>query len=232
MLEKLKAEVYEANIALQKHGLVILTWGNVSGIDRESGLVVIKPSGVEYDKMSLDDMVVVDLNGNVADGSLKPSSDTPSHIALYKNFPNIGGITHTHSTWAVGCAQAGAPIVQMGTTHADYFYKSIPVTRDLTVEEINNDYEYNTGLCIVEAIKDLGASEIEMPGVLVKNHGPFTWGKNAAESVHNAVVLEEVAKMFVITKMINVSAPPMASALMDKHFLRKHGPGAYYGQRQ
>jgi len=231
MLKKLKKEVYEANMALPRHGLVILTWGNVSGIDRESGYIVIKPSGVDYDKMSPDDMAVVDLNGNVIEGSLKPSSDTPTHIALYKNFPNIGGITHTHSSWAVGCAQAGIPITQMGTTHADHFYKSIPITRDLSINEINGDYEYNTGLVIIEAVKNLGVSESEMPGALVKDHGPFTWGKTPGDSVVNAVVLEEVAKLFVITKMINVAAPPVAPALMDKHFLRKHGPGATYGQR-
>ena len=230
MLEKLKKEVYEANVALVMHGLVVLTWGNASGIDRETGLVVIKPSGLPYESMSPDDMVVVDLNGDVMEGTLQPSSDTPSHIALYKAFGDIGGVVHTHSTFAAGCAQAGVPLTPLGTTQADYFYKSVPVTREMTEDEINGDYELNTGLVIMETVKKTGGVA-DTPGALVKNHGPFTWGATAAEAVLHAVVLEEAAKMFVITKLINFAAPPIQPALLNRHFFRKHGENATYGQK-
>ena len=230
MLKKLKKQVYEANMALPKHKLVIFTWGNVSGIDRKRGLFVIKPSGVPYDELSPDDMVVMDLRGNKIEGDLKPSSDAPTHLALYNNFYEIGGVAHTHSAYAVSCAQAGIPIIPMGTTHADHFYKKIPLTRDLTLDEINGEYEYNTGMSIVEALRDISAPETEMPGVLVKNHGPFAWGKTAVDAVYNITVLEEVAKMFALTKLLNPDAPALSPGLMDKHFLRKHGINATYGQ--
>lgn len=229
MLEKLKKEVYEANMLLPKHGLITFTWGNVSAIDREKGLVVIKPSGVEYEKMKYEDMVVVDLNGNVVEGNLKPSSDTPTHIKLYKEFKDIGGVVHTHSRWATIFAQAGKGINPYGTTQADYFYGTIPCTRDMSITEIKGEYEYNTGNVIVETFKDIDPNK--MPAVLVKNHGPFTWGKNAIDAVHNAVVLEEVAMMAFNTELLNIyHITNMPSELLDKHFLRKHGPGAYYGQ--
>lgn len=228
MLEALKKQVYEANMMLPAHGLVTFTWGNVSAIDRASGLVVIKPSGVAYETMTPEDMVVVDLGGQVVEGSLKPSSDTPTHLCLYKAFPTIGGVVHTHSTWATTFAQAGRGIVPMGTTHGDYFYGEIPCTRDLTDAEIQGAYEHNTGLVIVETFADKEASHI--PGVLVKNHGPFAWGKDAADAVHNAVVMEEVAKMNLHAYLLNPQAGLMSQVLLDKHFLRKHGPGAYYGQ--
>jgi len=231
MLEQLKQDVYNANMDLVVHGLVILTWGNASAIDRESGLVVIKPSGVAYDQMAPDQMVVVDLNGNVIDGDLNPSSDTPSHLALYRSFPDIGGVTHTHSAWATSCAQAGVPVTPLGTTQADYFHKSVPITRDMTTEEINGDYERHTGLCVVEAILNITDDALEVPAALVKNHGPFTWGRTVADAVLHAVVLEESAKLFVLTKLINLAAPPVSPVLLDRHFYRKHGSGAYYGQK-
>lgn len=229
MLENLKREVYEANMLLPKHGLITFTWGNVSAIDREKELVVIKPSGVEYDKMKADDMVVVDLDGNVVQGSLKPSSDTPTHLKLYKEFKDIGGVVHTHSRWATIFAQAGKGINPYGTTQADYFYGKIPCTRDMNEQEIQKEYEYNTGLVIVETFENIDPNK--MPAVLVKNHGPFTWGKDALDAVHNAVVLEEVAMMAFNTEILNnYNTKNMPNELLDKHFLRKHGPGAYYGQ--
>jgi len=230
MLEKLKKEVCEANLALVRHGLVVLTWGNASGIDKQTGYIVIKPSGLPYDEMSPEDMVVVNLNGGVVEGRLKPSSDTPSHIALYNAFKEIGGVVHTHSTYAASCAQAGVPLTPLGTTQADYFYKSVPVTRDMTEDEINGGYELNTGRVIVETVKKTGGV-IDTPCALVRSHGPFTWGADAAEAVLHAVVLEESAKMFVITKLINLAAPPVQTALMNKHFFRKHGDSATYGQK-
>ena len=228
MLEKLKLEVYEANMLLVKHNLVTFTWGNVSGIDRERRLIVIKPSGVEYDKLSANDMVVVNMNGDVVEGDLRPSTDTKTHLRLYKEFETIGGVCHTHSTYAVAWAQAGKDIPCFGTTHADYFYGSIPCARELTEQEIREDYEGNTGRVIVEAFKN--RSPIYVPGVICKSHGPFTWGKDAKQAVFNAVVLEEVAKMNTLTLQINPSASPASSAIQNKHFLRKHGPDAYYGQ--
>ena len=229
MLEKLKMEVYEANMLLVKYDLVTFTWGNVSGIDREKGLFVIKPSGVDYDKLSANDMVVVDMDGNVVEGKLNPSTDTPTHLRLYKEFKEIGGVCHTHSTYAVAWAQAGKDIPCFGTTHADYFYGSIPCARSLTEQEIKEDYEGNTGKVIVESFKN--RSPVYVPGVVCKNHGPFTWGKDAYASVYHAVVLEEVAKMNALTLQINPSTSPVPSALQNKHFLRKHGPNAYYGQK-
>lgn len=227
MLKSLKEEVFEANLDLVKHGLVIFTWGNVSGIDRKTGLVVIKPSGVSYDVMKVDDMVVLDLDGKVVEGKLKPSSDTPTHIALYKAFENIGGIVHTHSTYATAWAQAGCDIPSIGTTHADYFKDAIPCTRDMTVTEIEGEYELETGNVIIERFK--GMNPDYTPGVLVKNHGPFSWGKDAHNAVHNAVVLEQVAKMAFISYNVNPQLK-MNEALIKKHFFRKHGPDAYYGQ--
>ena len=227
-MEKLKKEVFEANLLLVKHSLVIFTWGNVSGIDREKGLVVIKPSGVEYDKMSADDMVVVDLDGNIVEGKYKPSSDTPTHLELYKAFKNIGGIVHTHSRMATSWAQAGRSIPAYGTTHGDYFYGDIPCTRKMTKDEISSEYEKNTGLVITETFNDISADDI--PAVLVHSHGPFTWGKDPHEAVHNSVVLEELASMAMNTEIINSSAERMQSELLDKHYLRKHGKNAYYGQ--
>lgn len=228
MLEKLKEQVFQANLDLVKHGLVIFTWGNVSGIDREKELVVIKPSGVSYEKMKPRDMVVLNLYGQVVEGDLKPSSDTPTHLVLYRQFPNIGGVVHTHSEWATAWAQAGKGIPANGTTHADYFYGEIPCTRKMKREEIENEYELNTGKVIVERFKDLNPDRI--PGVLVNNHGPFTWGKNAGDAVHNAVVLEEVAKITFRALQLNPKAE-MDQVLLDKHFLRKHGDNAYYGQQ-
>ncbi|HCE56886.1 MAG TPA: L-ribulose-5-phosphate 4-epimerase [Prolixibacteraceae bacterium] len=227
MLEQLKEQVFQANLDLVKHGLVIFTWGNVSGIDRSKGLVVIKPSGVSYDKMKASDMVVVNLNGEVVDGKLKPSSDTPTHLVLYRKFQNIGGVVHTHSEWATSWAQAGKGIPAIGTTHADYFYGEIPCTRKMTKTEIEGEYEKETGNVIVERFKDLNPDMI--PGVLVNNHGPFSWGKNAEDAVHNAVVMEEVAKMTFRSLTLNPKTT-MDQALLDKHFLRKHGKNAYYGQ--
>lgn len=228
LLKRLKQEVLEANLDLPKYGLVTFTWGNVSGIDRERGLVVIKPSGVPYDKLKLEDLVVVDLEGNKVEGELKPSSDTPTHLVLYRAFPQVGGIVHTHSPWATSWAQAGKPIPALGTTHADYFYGEIPVTRAMTTAEIENAYELETGKVIVETFKDKDPSRI--PSVLVNSHAPFNWGKDPHEAVHNAVVLEEVAKMALHTFALNPNIGPMDQALLDKHFLRKHGASAYYGQ--
>lgn len=228
MLEQLKQIVFEANMQLPKYGLVTFTWGNVSGIDREKGLVVIKPSGVEYDTMTADDMVVVDLTGKVVEGRYRPSSDTPTHLELYRSFEVLGGIVHTHSRWATSFAQAGIGIPAYGTTHADYLYGEIPCTRAMTPAEIQGDYELETGKVIVETFK--GKDPSQMPAVLVKSHGPFAWGKDPMNAVHNAVVLEEVAAMAYQARMLNPSITPMQQELLDKHFLRKHGPGAYYGQ--
>ena len=226
-LSLLKEKVFKANLDLVKHGLVIFTWGNVSAIDREKGLVVIKPSGVAYEDMRVEDMVVLDLNGKKVDGKLKPSSDTATHLELYKAFPEIGGVVHTHSTFATAWSQAGMSIPNIGTTHADYFSREIPCTRDMNEEEVMGEYEKQTGLVIVEAFKDI--NPVQVPGVLVKNHGPFTWGKSADDAVHNAVVMEQVAKMAYIAFSINPELT-MNPLLIQKHFFRKHGPGAYYGQ--
>ena len=228
MLEKLKEEVCAANLLLPKHGLVTFTWGNVSGIDRESGLVVIKPSGVPYEGMTPDDMVVVDLDGKVLEGKWKPSSDTPTHVELYKAFPECGGIVHTHSRWATTMAQAGMPIKALGTTQADYFYGAIPCTRAMTDAEIQGEYEKETGKVIIETFA--GQNPADIPGVLVFSHGPFAWGTDAENAVHNAVVMEEVAFMYWHAMMINPSLTSMQPALLDKHYLRKHGKNAYYGQ--
>ncbi|MDF2922096.1 MAG: L-ribulose-5-phosphate 4-epimerase [Paenibacillaceae bacterium] len=230
MLEQLKEEVLEANLALPKHGLVTFTWGNVSGIDREQGLVVIKPSGVPYEVMKAEHMVVVDLAGKVVEGSCKPSSDTPTHVVLYKAFNGIGGIVHTHSPWATSWAQAGKGIPALGTTHADYFYGRIPCTRLLTEAEIQGAYELETGNVIAETFAQLALDPVQIPGVLVNCHAPFSWGKDAHDAVHNAVVLEEVAKMALHTLQLNPGIGEMDQALLDRHFLRKHGAGAYYGQ--
>lgn len=227
MLEKLKEEVFEANLDLVKHGLVIFTWGNVSGIDREKGLVVIKPSGVSYEKMKPKDMVVLNLYGQVVEGALKPSSDTPTHLVLYRQFSNIGGVVHTHSEWATSWAQAGKGIQAIGTTHADYFYGEIPCTRKMTKKEIEGEYELETGKVIVERFQGLDPDSI--PGVLVNNHGPFSWGADPRNAVHNAVVMEEVAKMTFRSLQLNPETT-MDQVLLDKHFLRKHGRNAYYGQ--
>ncbi|WP_305853371.1 L-ribulose-5-phosphate 4-epimerase [Amphibacillus sp. MSJ-3] len=228
MLEALKEKVLKANLDLPKHGLVTFTWGNVSGFDKESGLVVIKPSGVPYDDMTVNDLVVVDLDGHVVEGSKKPSSDTPTHLVLYKAFPGIGGVVHTHSPWATSWAQAGQDIPALGTTHGDYFYGDIPCTRRMTVAEINGDYELETGNVIVDTFKDIDPHAI--PSVLVHSHAPFNWGKDPEEAVHNAVVLEEVAKMALNTYQINPNVQTMQQTLLDKHYLRKHGKNAYYGQ--
>jgi L-ribulose-5-phosphate 4-epimerase len=227
MLEELKKQVYKANLDLVKHGLVLFTWGNVSGIDRSQGLVVIKPSGVSYDVMKVDDMVVVDLNGNVVEGKLKPSSDTPTHLELYKAFPEIGGVVHTHSTYATAWAQAGKAVPIIGTTHADYFSTDVPCTTDMPVEWVMGEYEKETGTAIIIALK--GKNPNEIPGVLVKNHGPFTWGKNPNDAVHNSVVLEEVARMAQLAYSIN-PALTMNQELVKKHYERKHGKNSYYGQ--
>lgn len=231
MLEELKKEVFEANLELPKKGLVTYTWGNVSGIDREKGLIVIKPSGVEYDDMKAEDMVVVDMNGKVVEGKYKPSSDTPTHIELYKAFPNVGGVVHTHSSWATIFSQAGRDIRAYGTTHADYFYGDIPCTRKMSVAEINGKYEKETGTVIIEAFKNRNIDADQMPSVLVNSHGPLSWGKNPKDVVHNAVVLEELAKMAFNTESLNNSIERMQSDLLDKHYLRKHGANAYYGQK-
>ena len=228
MLESLKKEVYEANMELPKRGLITYTWGNVSGIDRESGYFVIKPSGVDYDLLKPEDMVVMDLEGNKIEGDLNPSSDTPTHIKLYKAYPEIGGVVHTHSPWATSWAQASRFIPCYGTTHADYFYGDIPCARLLTPDEIEKDYEKNTGLVIIETLEEI--NPMFVPGILCSNHGPFTWGKDAAHAVHNAVVLEEVAKMASCTESINKNAKKAPQSMQDKHFMRKHGPNAYYGQ--
>ncbi len=230
MLEALKQAVYEANMELPRRGLITYTWGNVSGIDRKSGLFVIKPSGVDYELLKPSDMVVVDLGGRRVEGDLNPSSDTPTHVELYKAFPQIGGIVHTHSPHATAWAQAGRGIPCYGSTHADYFYGEIPCARNLTAQEIEDGYEKNTGLVIAETFRD--RNPVYVPGVLCKNHGPFAWGKDAAEAVHNAVVLEEIAKMNLMTEILNPSGDNRTPQCMqDKHFQRKHGPNAYYGQR-
>ena len=232
MLEELKKAVYEANMELPRRNLVTYTWGNVSGIDRESGLFVIKPSGVDYEKLTPDDMVVMDLSGNRVEGSLNPSSDTPTHLELYKAFPDIGGIVHTHSPHATAWAQAGRDVPCYGTTHADYFYGPIPCARNLTPEEIDEAYEKNTGITIIETFKERNIDPMHVPGVLCKNHGPFTWGKDAAGAVYNAVVLEEVAKMNLMTEILNPNGDNTTpQSMQDKHFMRKHGPNAYYGQK-
>lgn len=230
MLEALKKQVYEANMELPRRGLITYTWGNVSGIDRESGYFVIKPSGVEYDALTPDDMVVMDLKGNKIEGKYKPSSDTATHIELYKKYEEIGGIVHTHSPEAVAWAQAGRDIPLYGTTHADYFFGPIPCARNLTPEEIDEAYEKNTGLVIIETFEKRGIKPMYTPAVLCANHGPFTWGKDAAEAVHNAVVLEEVAKMARNTELINPQVLPAPDCIKEKHFYRKHGANAYYGQ--
>lgn len=228
MLEQLKREVWEANLALPKHGLVTFTWGNVSGINRDQGLVVIKPSGVVYEDLKAEQLVVLNLQGDIVEGDLRPSSDTPTHLALYRAFPQIGGIVHTHSSWATSWAQAGRAIPALGTTQGDYFYGSVPCTRAMTSEEIGGEYELETGHVIIETFKDISPTDI--PGVLVNQHAPFTWGKNANDAVHNAVVLEEVAKMAYRSLILNPELTSMDQALLDKHFLRKHGANAYYGQ--
>ena len=229
MLEILKQEVLEANLMLPRHSLVTFTWGNVSAVDRESKMIVIKPSGVEYDSMSAEDMVVVSLEtGEVAEGKYKPSSDTPTHLELYRAFEDIGGVCHTHSRWATSFAQAGMGIIPMGTTHADYFYGEIPCTRAMTSAEINGKYEKETGAVIIEAFN--GIDPMTVPAVLVKSHGPFTWGKSAAEAVYNAVVLEEAAFMNYHALSLNPKAGRMGQELLDRHYLRKHGDNAYYGQ--
>ena len=230
MLEQLKQQVFEANLELPKYGVVIFTRGNVSGIGREKGLVVIKPSGVDYDRMKADDMVVTDLEGKIVEGHLKPSSDLMTHLEFYRNFPNIGGVVHTHSINAVAFAQAGKDIPALGTTHGDYFYGPIPCTRYMTPEEIKGEYELNTGKVIVETFKERKIDPDTMPAVLVRSHGPFTWGKDPFDAVHNCVVLETLAKMAFKSLIINPEADKMQDELLDKHFLRKHGPGAYYGQ--
>lgn len=230
MLEELKKEVYEANMMLPKYGLVTFTWGNVSGIDREKGLFVIKPSGVDYDKLSPEDMVVMDLQGNRVEGRLNPSSDTPTHLILYQRFPNIGGVVHTHSSWATSWAQAGRGIPCYGTTHADYLYGEIPCVRNLSKAEIADAYEKNTGVLIADEFEQKGLDYEAVPAVLCKNHGPFAWGKDANEAVHHAVVLEEVAKMAARCELINQKNQPAPQELQDKHYYRKHGKDAYYGQ--
>ena len=228
MHEKLKQQVCEANLDLQRHGLVVFTWGNVSGIDRESGVVAIKPSGVRYDELTPEKIVLLDLQGQVLEGDLRPSSDTPTHLELYRRFEGVGGICHTHSPYATMWAQAQRDIPCFGTTHADHFYGAVPVTEPMTPEEIREDYEANTGLVIVRRLK--GIDPMQMPAVLVANHGPFTWGKSADESVTNAVVLEEVAKMASGTLAVHPQQPSISQELLDKHYLRKHGKNAYYGQ--
>ena len=237
MLEELKKRVYEANMLLPKYGMVVFTWGNVSEIDRETGIFAIKPSGVDYDKLTPDDMVLVNLKGEVVEGHYKPSSDTLTHVELYKAFPEIGGVVHTHSEWATSWAQAARSIPCYGTTHADYknvdadyMYGEIPCVRNLTKEELDEGYEMNTGVLIVNPFKDNNIDPVAMPAVLCKNHGPFTWGKDGHEAVHNAVVLEEVAKMASHCEQINPKVEPAPKYLQDKHYFRKHGANAYYGQ--
>lgn len=232
MLEELKRQVYEANMELPRRGLVTYTWGNVSGIDREKGLFVIKPSGVAYEDLRPEDLVVLDLEGRQVEGGLNPSSDTKTHLVLYNAFPRIGGIVHTHSPHAVAWAQAGRDIPAYGTTHADYFYGPIPCARDLTREEIDEDYEANTGHVIVETFTRREINPVYVPAVICRSHGPFTWGKDAAQAVYHSVVLEEVAKMAMLTEAVNPKAVPAPLRIQDKHFLRKHGPNAYYGQKE
>ena len=230
MLEQLKKEVYEANMLLPAYRLITFTWGNVSGFDPESRLFVIKPSGVEYNKLTPDDMAVVDLDGNKVEGKLNPSSDTATHAVLYNRFPGIGGVVHTHSSWATSWAQAGRGIPCYGTTHADYFYGEIPCIRNLTPEEIEEAYEKNTGVVLADSFALMGKDPLAVPGALCKNHGVFTWGKNAHEAVHNAVVVEEVAKMAARTEMLDPHVKEAPQSMQDKHYFRKHGANAYYGQ--
>lgn len=230
MLEDLKKQVYEANLLLPKYGLITFTWGNVSGINREQGIIAIKPSGVEYDHMLVEDIVLCDMEGNVVEGNLKPSSDLMTHIAFYKNFPNIKGAVHTHSRWATSFAQAGKAIPALGTTQADYFYGDIPCTRLMKTEEIQGQYEVETGNVIVETFCESNINPDEMPGVLVHSHGPFSWGKDPFDAVHNAVVMEECAAMAFASLQLQNEHKNMQQELLDKHFKRKHGPGAYYGQ--
>ena len=232
MLEELKKKVYEANMELPRRNLVTYTWGNVSGIDREKGLFVIKPSGVEYDELKPSDMVVMDLQGNKVEGDMNPSSDTKTHLVLYNAFPQVGGIVHTHSPFAVAWAQAGEDLPCYGTTHADYFYGSIPCARHLTQEELDEDYEKNTGVTIVETFKERGLDPMAVSAVLCFSHGPFTWGKDPAQAVYHSVVLEECAKMGLYTRMINSQATPAPQRMQNKHYMRKHGPNAYYGQKK
>lgn len=227
-IKQLKERVCNANLTLKKSNLITLTWGNVSAKDEESGLIIIKPSGVSYDTMKPEDMVVVDLDGNTVEGTYRPSSDLPTHLYLYKQFPSLGGIVHTHSTFATAFAQSGREIVAYGTTHADAFYGSIPCTRDLTEAEISEAYEWNTGKVIAEAVRDF----IAVPGIIVKNHGVFTWGETAEKAVENAITLEEVAKMAFLTEQLNSDTQRIDQHLLDKHYLRKHGKNAYYGQRK
>ena len=229
MFEDHKVKVYESNMKLPEYGLVTFTWGNASAIDRDKGIIVIKPSGVDYDKLSPDKMVVLDLDGNIVEGDYRPSSDTPTHIELYKSFPKIGGIVHTHSSYATSFAQAMRPIPAYGTTHADYFYGEVPCTRILSAKELEEAYEKNTGKVIAETFAELDENSI--PGVVVANHGPFTWGKDAAEAVYFAKVLDETAKMALMTEMLNPSITQINSYILDKHYFRKHGANAYYGQK-
>lgn len=228
-MQQLKQQVLEANLDLPRYGLVTFTWGNVSAIDRARGLVAIKPSGVAYDALQADDIVIVDLQGEVVEGALRPSSDTATHLALYRRYPSLGGVVHTHSTHATAWAQAGRAIPALGTTHADYFLGDIPCTRALTEEEVQGEYELNTGRVIIETLKD--GEPLHTPGVVVYQHGPFAWGKDAHDAVHNAVVMEEVARMAWIARGINPGLKPIDGYLMDKHFMRKHGAHAYYGQK-
>ncbi|SNZ15623.1 L-ribulose 5-phosphate 4-epimerase [Terribacillus aidingensis] len=231
MLNDLKEQVLQANLDLPKHELVTFTWGNVSGINRDSGLVVIKPSGVAYEKLTVKDMVVVNLDGEVVEGDLKPSSDTATHLVLYKHFDAIGGIVHTHSTWATAFAQSAKGVPALGTTHADYFYGTVPCTRPMTVQEIKHNYELETGNVIVETFQKQGLDPNQIPSVLVHKHAPFNWGKSPAEAVHNAVVLEEVARLAHLSYQLDHQVDDMEQELLDKHYLRKHGAGAYYGQK-
>lgn len=228
-MQQLKQQVFEANMDLPRYGLVTFTWGNVSAIDRQRGLVVIKPSGIAYESMTVDDMSVVDLQGHVVEGRWRPSSDTATHLALYRRYPDLGGVVHTHSTHATAWAQAGLAIPALGTTHADYFFGDIPCTRALSAQEVDEAYELNTGQVIIETLGE--ANPLHTPGIVVYQHGPFAWGKDAHEAVHNAVVMEEVARMAWIARGINLQLQPIDSWLMNKHFQRKHGPNAYYGQK-
>ena len=231
MLEELRKAVWEANMELPRRNLVTYTWGNVSGIDREKGLIVIKPSGVEYEDLTPEKLVIVDLDNNIVEGNLNPSSDTKTHVELYRAFPTLGGIVHTHSPHAVAWAQAGRDIPCYGTTHADYFYGPVPCARSLTAEEVEEDYERNTGKVIIETFTERGLDPKAVPGVICRNHGPFTWGKDASQAVYHAVVLEEVAKMAMYTITIDPNTPSAPQHVQDKHYMRKHGPNAYYGQK-
>ncbi len=230
-MKELKKAVFEANLELVKQGLVIYTWGNVSAIDREAGVVVIKPSGVDYDTMKAEDMVVVDLDGNVLEGEMRPSSDLPTHLVMYSEYEDVTSVVHTHSKWATSWAQSGCPIPCYGTTHADYFYGEIPCTRALTEKEISEEYEVNTGRVIVETLNNKSIKPLEIPGIIIFKHGPFSWGKSPEDAVHNAKVMEEVGNMAFLTRVINPDIMPVEKALLDKHYLRKHGANAYYGQK-